>query len=191
MMLAAKIDFSLIPVIDVAHELLGQESRERSHGVEKHFPDHSGLFVNVEKNRWYSHGNGVGGDVVSLIRFITDCDFAAAISWLRSHRHIPNQQESRPARRVVATYDYCDELGPPLYHVDRWEPKSFSQWREIEGERVNGVTAGTYERSRSGSGAWHKVKNRPPSTLRPASFQISKLCHIACRNCCTMTKRAY
>ena len=54
---AARIDFSQILVIDVARELLGNESRERSNGVEKHFPDHAGLFVNTQKNKWYSHGN--------------------------------------------------------------------------------------------------------------------------------------
>ena len=79
----AKIDFSQISVIDVARELLGQESRERSSATEKHFPDHGGLFVNVGKNEWYSHGNQTGGDVVNLIEFATACDFSAAVAWLR------------------------------------------------------------------------------------------------------------
>jgi hypothetical protein len=35
-----KIDYSLIPVIDVARELLGQETRERTTANEKHFPGH-------------------------------------------------------------------------------------------------------------------------------------------------------
>ena len=59
---AAKIDFSLVPVIEVARQLLGDENRDRSTGEEKHFPDNGGLFVNVQKNKWYSHGNQTGGD---------------------------------------------------------------------------------------------------------------------------------
>ena len=47
-----KIDYGLIPVIDVARELLGQESRERTTANERHFPDRGGLFVNLKKNRW-------------------------------------------------------------------------------------------------------------------------------------------
>ena len=47
-----KIDYSLIPVIDVARELLGQESRgERTTANDKHFPDRGGLFVNLKKNK--------------------------------------------------------------------------------------------------------------------------------------------
>jgi hypothetical protein len=69
MTLAAKIDFSLIPVLDVARELLGQESRERSTATEKHFAGHSGLFVNATKNKWYSHGKKIGGDALNLVFF--------------------------------------------------------------------------------------------------------------------------
>jgi hypothetical protein len=79
-----KIDYGLIPVIDVARELLGQETR-RTNGVERHFDGHGGLFVNLKKNRWYSHGNATGGDAIALIRFAHGCDCKAAFDWLRSH----------------------------------------------------------------------------------------------------------
>ena len=49
-----KIDYGLIPVIDVAREVLGQETRERTTADERHFDGHGGLFVNLKKNRWYS-----------------------------------------------------------------------------------------------------------------------------------------
>ena len=80
---AEKIDYSLIPVIEVARLLLGSENRERTHGDERHFDGHGGLFVNLKKNRWYSHGNATGGDAIALIRFATDCDYKAAFDWLR------------------------------------------------------------------------------------------------------------
>lgn len=37
-------------------------------------------------------------------------------------------------RKVVATYDYVDEAGVPLYQVVRFEPKDFRQRRLIAGE---------------------------------------------------------
>jgi 5S rRNA maturation endonuclease (ribonuclease M5) len=159
MMLAQKIDFKSIPVLEVARELLGDESRERSTSTEKHFPDHGGLFVNVNKNRWYSHGNGTGGDALNLICHVKGCDPAAGISWLKSHGHI--QQPQPQTRRLIATYDYVDQNGIVRYHIGRCEPKSFRQWREIDGERINGVVAGLYEKSRFNGGGWYRVKDKP------------------------------
>ena len=62
-----KIDYSPIPVIEVARILLGSENRERTTHDEIHFHGHSGLFVNPKKNKWRSHGEGVGGDAIALI----------------------------------------------------------------------------------------------------------------------------
>jgi hypothetical protein len=55
---------------------------ERSTSNEKHFAGHGGLFVNIQKNRWYSHGNQAGGDAVDLIRHVKQCEFHAARQWL-------------------------------------------------------------------------------------------------------------
>ena len=57
-------------------------------------------------------------------------------------------------RRVVETYDYVG------YHVDRYVPKDFRPWREIDGERVNGLAGGMYERSHS-NGPWYQFKGKP------------------------------
>jgi hypothetical protein len=61
MSVAEKIDYSLIPVIDVARELLGQETGGRTTANDKHFDDRGGLFVNLKKNKWYCHGESTGG----------------------------------------------------------------------------------------------------------------------------------
>jgi hypothetical protein len=129
MNLAEKIDYSLIPVIDVARGLFGHESRERSTEAEKHFPNKGGLFVNVKKNRWYSHGNGTGGDAISLIRFVLACEAKGAFDWLRSNGYESYLGERPPPKKVVKEYDYEDEHGARLYQVVRYDPKDFRQRR--------------------------------------------------------------
>src|SRR5262249_54665867 len=127
MALAAKIDFGSISVIDVARELLGPENRERSTAEEKHFPDHAGLFVNTKINNVYSHGNEVGGDAVDLIRYVKQCEFPAARSWLSAQGFIngaPQGKAPPPHRReLITSYSYTDENGEVVYTVDRWSPK--------------------------------------------------------------------
>jgi hypothetical protein len=115
--------------------------------------------VNLAKNKWYSHGEERGGNAVSLVCFLTDCDFPAALAWIRS-RGFSHSPTASVRTRVVCTYPYRDENGVVLYNVDRIEPKCFSQWREIDGERVNGVSAGWYARSALGH-SWIKVRDRP------------------------------
>ena len=128
-MVAEKIDYGLIPVLDVARELLGQESKDRSTAAEKHFDGHTGLFVNIHKNRWFSHGQGKGGDAIQLVRDVTQCDFPGALGWLRQHGFEAYVGEERKPRKVVAEYDYVSEDGEVLYQAIRFEPKGFSQRR--------------------------------------------------------------
>jgi putative DNA primase/helicase len=124
-----KIDYSLIPVIDVARELLGQETRESARANERRFPDHGGLFVNFKKNRWYCHGEGTGGDAIALIRFATGCDYKAAFDWLRSHEYESFLGDRPTPKQTVAEYAYTDESGAILYQTVRFEPKDFRQRR--------------------------------------------------------------
>jgi putative DNA primase/helicase len=124
-----KIDYGLIPVIDVARELLGQETRERTTAIERHFDDHGGLFVNLKKNRWYSHGNQTGGDAISLIRFVHACDYKAAFDWLRSHGYESFLGERQAPKKVLKEYDYEDADRTSLYQTVRFEPKDFRQRR--------------------------------------------------------------
>ena len=169
MTFAEKIDYSPIPVIEVARILLGSENRERSTHDEMHFHGHSGLFVNPKKNKWRSHGEGVGGDAIALIRFATGCDFKGALDWLRANGFEKYLGERPAPKRVVATYDYVTADGTVAYHVDRYEPKFFSQWREIDGERVNGVKAGLYQRTEFG-GPWRTVKDQPRPLAEVRNF---------------------
>ena len=129
MSIAEKIDYSLIPVIDVARELLGQETRERTDANNRHFDGHGGLFVNLKKNKWYCHSAGTGGDAVALIRFANGCDYKAAFDWLRSHGYELFLGERPTPKQTVTEYDYRDELGASLYQTVRFEPKDFRQRR--------------------------------------------------------------
>jgi hypothetical protein len=129
MAVAQTVDYGLIPVIDVARDLLGPESRERTTADEKHFPDHGGLFVNTKKNRWYSHGNATGGDAIELIRFANNCDYKGAFDWLRSNGYESYLGERSTPSKIVKQYDYEDEDGARLYQVVRFEPKDFRQRR--------------------------------------------------------------
>jgi putative DNA primase/helicase len=129
MSLAQKVDYSLIPVINVARQLFGQESREGSHGDEKHFPDHGGLFINTQKNRWYCHSQSKGGDAIDLIQFANGCDYKATFEWLRSNGYASYLGERPAPKTIVATYDYVDENGALLYQTVRYEPKEFRQRR--------------------------------------------------------------
>ena len=121
-----KIDYSLIPVIDVARELLGQESRERTTANERHFPDHGGLFVNLKKNKWYCHGESTGGDAIDLIRFANGCDYKAAFDWLRSHGYESFLGERPAPKTNVQEYDYVDEDGARLYQTVRYRAEGLS-----------------------------------------------------------------
>jgi hypothetical protein len=99
-------DYSLIPVLEIARLLFGHESRERSTAKEKHFPDNGALFVNISKNRWFSHLNEKGGDAIELVRHVKGCGFKDALDWLGAQGHDVGQRtnggaSSKP-RQIVA-----------------------------------------------------------------------------------------
>jgi hypothetical protein len=146
------IDFSQIPLLEVARELLGQENAERSTVREKHFAGNSGLFVNTEKNVWYSHGNTIGGDVAGLVKHVTGCDFGGALSWLDAHGYTPPKKNGQAAVRptpnkitdrwptrdglmFVEAFDYVDEKGDLICQCGRYnssEGKTFLQRRRTK-----------------------------------------------------------
>ena len=170
MTFAEKIDFSPIPVIEVARILFGPEDRQRSTTNEVRFPDRGGMTVHPGKNKWHCHSEGVGGDAIALIQHANKCTFREALDWLRSQGFEKYLGEARKKpRTLVATYHYQDASGAVVYHVDRFDDKSFGQWREINGERVNGVGAGVYERTRSGA-QWWFAKNQPRPLAEVHSF---------------------
>ena len=89
---AQRIDFKSIPVIEVARELLGEESKERSQAQEKHFPDHGGLVRQHQQKPLVFSRQREGGDALDLICFVKNCDTGAGIRWLKLHGHVPQSE---------------------------------------------------------------------------------------------------
>jgi hypothetical protein len=101
---AHAVRFHEISVIDVARVLLGEESLERSTATEKHFPDNGGLFVNVKKNLWYSHGNETGGDALGLVKFVEGCGSAPALrGWRLTAFWVYPRHDQPPCHQLAST----------------------------------------------------------------------------------------
>ena len=166
-----KIDYSPIPVIEVARVLFGTEDRQRSKPSEVRFPDLGGMTVHPVKNKSFCHTENIGGDAIALIQHVNKCAFKEALDWLRDHgfEKYLGELASKKPRATVTTYHYHDASGAVVYHVDRYDDHSFGQWREIDGERVNGVKAAVYQRTRSG-GQWWVVKDMPRPVAEVRSF---------------------
>jgi len=89
------------------------------------------LAVNPEKGVWKCHGCGAGGNVYDWVAKRDNIDLAEARRRLGNGNvsadpKSSQNQVTQPQRRIVATYDYKDENGKPLYQVLRFEPKDFS-----------------------------------------------------------------
>jgi hypothetical protein len=124
------------------------------------------------KNKWFCHTENIGGDAIALIQHENKCTFKEALDWLRAYgfeKYLGEPSAPRKPRALVTTYRYHDASGEVVYHVDRFDDKSFGQWREINGERVNGVKAGVYERTKSG-GQWWVVRDQPRPLAEVRSF---------------------
>ena len=80
-----KIDYSPIPVIEVARILFGPENRQRSKPNEVRFPDLGGMTVHPVKNKWFCHTENIGGDAIALIQHENKCTFKEALDWLRAY----------------------------------------------------------------------------------------------------------
>jgi putative DNA primase/helicase len=94
---------------------------------------HGSRVVNREKGIWYDHEHGVGGGTLDLVPGATQND---RLQWLRDQGLIGDAPSEAPKRNgagtpftIIATYDYTDESGAPLFQVVRLAPKGFRQRR--------------------------------------------------------------
>lgn len=111
----------------VAIEVLGEPNKTLSTKAELRWGSRGSLCVNLIKGTWYDHENGdAGGGVLDFLRDKRKLDKTNAIQWLRDRGHLPPAgTNGKP--KIVATYDYQDEIGNLLFQVVRFEPKDFRQ----------------------------------------------------------------
>jgi hypothetical protein len=86
------------------------------------------------------------GDKGILLKDHAGCELAAICTAVQCEPKdlffdtIAPARETKPRRRLVATYDYRDEAGEVVHQVLRYEPKGFSQRRRgPDGEWVNNL----------------------------------------------------
>jgi putative DNA primase/helicase len=96
--------------------------------------------VNREKNVWFDHEANEGGNTIQLVQRELGLSHEGAVAWLlnpadASETCGPSRTSSHeyrpppPLGRIVAAYDYVDEIGTLLSQVVRYEPKGFRQRR--------------------------------------------------------------
>ena len=135
------IDFaSLMP--DVARELLGEPNARLSSAKKWRYGTHGSLSVDLVKGTWYDNeaggGPGAEGGVRDLIAAKTGTNAnGGATEWLKQHGFPIEDTDTgdrdvarRDPRRIVAEYEYLDEMGMSLFQVVRFEPKDFRQRRK-------------------------------------------------------------
>jgi hypothetical protein len=122
---AQRIDFDSL-MEPVALRLLGEPAQKQ--GSEWRYGSRGSLAIDLKKGRWFDHEANTGGGVLDLIRREGHEQPAA---WLRRECLMTSQPHvvSRTERRIIKTYDYCDENGKLLFQVVRYEPKDFRQRR--------------------------------------------------------------
>ena len=87
--------------------------------------------VNLATCLWGDFATGAkGGDPISLLAAIRGVRQSEAARELARDLGIESDNGDKPTRRsrgrIVASYDYLDPDGKLVFHVTRWEPKTFS-----------------------------------------------------------------
>jgi hypothetical protein len=116
----------------VARIVWGKPSSETA--SELRWGTHGSRVVNREKGVWHDHERGIGGGTLDLVPGVTKND---RLQWLRDRSLLgPARGGPRKHRNggadpftIVATYEYTDESGVPLFQVVRLAPKDFRQRR--------------------------------------------------------------
>ena len=130
----------------VAAELCGTLNARLSSKTEHRYGTNGSLAIDLTKGTFYDHESKEGGGTLDLIERYTGRKGGERIEWLREHGfsveerqpqrtssagHEPKSSTSGAGKRgkIIATYDYTDEMGDMLRQVCRLEPKTFLQRR--------------------------------------------------------------
>ena len=132
----------------IAIHLLGEPNRKNSTRTELRFDTGTyGTSVCIaghKKGTWFDHDRNEGGGVLQLIERHAGKVNSEAFDWLREIG-IEVGPEPQAERGIIATYDYTDETGKPLFQVVRYAPKRFVQRRcADDGKWIWGLKDGKY-----------------------------------------------
>jgi len=122
----------------VARALLGDPNPHLSKNGELRFGRNGSMSIDLEKGTAYSHEEETGGGVLWLIEREKKLHGKAAFEFLHEIGCDVETEPPKP-RRIVATYDYVDESGKLLFHVCRFEPKTFAQRAPDGSWKVRGI----------------------------------------------------
>jgi putative DNA primase/helicase len=118
--------------VEIARALLGMENPTLSSVDELRWGANGSVSVQIagaKAGAYYNFERKVGGGLMQMLAIEGGMAAAAATDWLRDTLGIElgREKPTEPQRRV-ATWDYQDEQGAPLYRVTRWAPrKTFTQ----------------------------------------------------------------
>jgi hypothetical protein len=122
---------------DIARRILGEPNKKQSTRSQLRFGNNGSIAVEITGKRageWYDHEEQIGGGGRELLRIkggLADEDIP---DWLERELGIRSQSavnghDRSGALRIIAAYDYSDELGKLLFQVCRLHPKTFRQRR--------------------------------------------------------------
>jgi putative DNA primase/helicase len=98
---------------------LKRSGKEYRGGCPRHNGKDPNFTISGETGLWICHSQcGVGGDIFSLEMDLSGSDFRGAKAEV--YRIVGRIAAQR--RKLVATYQYTDEVGKPLYEICRFEP---------------------------------------------------------------------
>jgi hypothetical protein len=114
----------------IARHFFGPPNPRLSSKTELRFGSNGSLSVDLVKGVWYDHEKKVGGNLIDMIKMqarlttARECD-----EWAEDHGFIqPKTNGSCPGLgKIVATYDYEDEVSAFLFQVVKFDPKTFRQ----------------------------------------------------------------
>lgn len=134
----------------VARRFWGEPNKLYTTRTELRWGSKGSKSLNREKGTWFDHEEGIGGGCIDLVMREAGVDKAQAGKWLEkegypmdgaySNGHAAHSDAGapQPKPKVVANYDYQDELREVLFRVVRLEwpatngskpPKTFKQYR--------------------------------------------------------------
>lgn len=128
---AATVDAAReFPIRDLWHRLALPEIPPHGNIKSPFRPDDNPT-CSLDRNIFKDFGTGESLDTIALVRRKLDLDFPSAIRYILGESAFPDSGngEKPTPRQIVATYDYYDDLGNPIYQVIRYHPKDFRQRR--------------------------------------------------------------